>query len=98
MKTFITLILFTFTTCFSAFTLAQPVDDAKQTVTTSQMVSINNANTKQLSSLRGIGSKKAQAIVTYREQNGAFKTVDGLLKVKGIGHKILSDNKQRLKM
>lgn len=98
MKTLLTLILFTLTTCFSTFTLAQPVDGAKQTVTTSQMVSINSGNIKQLISLRGIGTKKAQAIMSYREQNGAFKTVDGLLKVKGIGHKILTDNKQRLKM
>ena len=48
--------------------------------------------------LKGIGHKKAQAILAYREQIGAFKSIDDLTKVKGIGEKILMDNKTRLKI
>ena len=52
-------------------------------------VDINSANVEELSSLKGIGEKKAQAIVDYRKVNGKFKTIDDLTQVKGIGSKIV---------
>jgi competence protein ComEA len=54
------------------------------------VVNINTATDKELhKALKGIGAKKAKAIVAYREQNGEFETVDELTKVKGIGKKTL---------
>ena len=50
---------------------------------------LNTATVAELKALKGIGQKKAEAIVAYREANGAFKSVDELKKVKGIGDKIL---------
>jgi competence protein ComEA len=51
-------------------------------------VNINTADAKTISeALSGIGLKKAEAIVKYREEKGAFKTVDELVNVKGIGAK-----------
>lgn len=41
---------------------------------------MNQANLQQLQTLNGVGEKKAQAIVEYR-QNGGFKTVDELVNV-----------------
>jgi competence protein ComEA len=56
-------------------------------------VNINKADAKTLSkSLKGIGMKKAQAIVRYRKKNGAFKTLDDLMNVKGIGEKTIKKN------
>ena len=52
-------------------------------------MNINTASAKELEALPGIGAAKAQAIVEYRTQNGAFKTVDELDKVKGIGPKMV---------
>ena len=52
-------------------------------------VDINSASAKELSSLKGIGSKKAEAIVKYREKNGKFASAEEIVKVKGIGKKIL---------
>lgn len=55
----------------------------------SAKVNINTASAQQLTTLPGIGPKKAEAIVGYRKANGAFAMVDDLVKVKGIGPKTL---------
>ncbi len=52
-------------------------------------VNINKAGVPELSTLPGIGAKKAQAIIDYRKANGDFKRVDDLINVKGIGPKTL---------
>lgn len=53
-------------------------------------VNINKADAKTLSeSLKGIGMKRAKAIVAYRSKNGPFKSIDDLRNVKGIGDKIV---------
>lgn len=52
-------------------------------------ININEATVKELSSLPGIGKKKAEAIVAYRNQKGKFSTVEDLGKVEGIGAKLL---------
>jgi len=48
-------------------------------------VNINEATAKELSALPGIGKRKAEAIIAYREKNGKFSTVDDIKKVEGIG-------------
>ncbi len=54
-------------------------------------ININTASPEQLDGLKGIGPTKAQAIVDYRRQHGAFKTVDDLQNVPGIGPATLKD-------
>ena len=48
-------------------------------------VNINTATKEELTSLKGIGEKRAQDIIDYRTKNGPFKSVDDLEKVPGIG-------------
>ena len=51
------------------------------------LVNINTADAERLATLKGIGPALAQRIIDYREQNGAFKTVDEIKNVRGIGEK-----------
>ncbi|MBI1423176.1 MAG: helix-hairpin-helix domain-containing protein [Gammaproteobacteria bacterium] len=60
-------------------------------------VNINTADAQTLAeNIKGIGPKKAQAIVTYRRENGSFKSIHDLAKVKGIGEKLVARNKSDL--
>ena len=65
---------------------------------TTNKVSINAASIEQLQQLNGAGPKKAQAIIDYRNQNGQFKTIDELQKVKGIGIKFIEKNRSMLSL
>ena len=53
----------------------------------SELVNINTADAERLATLKGIGPVLAQKIIEYREQNGAFKSVDEIKNVRGIGQK-----------
>ncbi len=59
-------------------------------------IDINTADAASLASLRGIGPHKAAAIVAYRKKFGAFRTVDDLAKVKGIGKRTIDINRERI--
>jgi competence protein ComEA len=53
------------------------------------VVNINTATKEELTTLKGVGEKRAQEIINYRTKNGPFKTVDDLDKVPGIGPGIM---------
>ncbi|WJV63676.1 helix-hairpin-helix domain-containing protein [Pectobacteriaceae bacterium CE70] len=62
-------------------------------------VNINTATAEQLATImNGVGLKKAQAIVTYREQNGPFTQIEQLQEVPGIGAALVGRNLSRLKL
>jgi len=62
-----------------------------------EKIDINKADAKTISqALIGIGEKKAEAIIEYRENSGPFKTIDGLTKVKGIGQKTVAKNRDKI--
>ncbi|HZJ07475.1 MAG TPA: ComEA family DNA-binding protein [Nocardioidaceae bacterium] len=56
-----------------------------------QMVNINTADEAELDTLPGVGPVTAQAIMTWRTENGAFTAVDELLEVSGIGDVTLAE-------
>lgn len=55
------------------------------------LVNINTASLEELETLPSIGEVRAQAIITYRETNGGFRTIEELQEVSGIGEKIFAD-------
>lgn len=59
-------------------------------------INLNTASATQLEVLNGIGAAKAEAIVEHRKQHGAFKSVDELANVKGIGLKTVEKNREQM--
>ena len=67
--------------CFAGLATAAPVN-------------VNTADAATLSKeLKGVGPKKAAAIVEYRSKHGPFKTADQLTQVEGIGKKLVDMNR-----
>ncbi len=52
-------------------------------------IDINTASAEEFTSIKGIGDKKAERIIAYRDEHGKFGSVDELKNVKGIGDKIV---------
>ena len=59
-------------------------------------VNINTATVEELKTLKGVGDKKAEAIIEYRKKNGSFKTKEDLMKVRGIGKKLFESFEERI--
>ncbi len=59
-------------------------------------VNINTADAQTLTTLKGVGASKADAIIKYREENGPFKSKESLADVKGIGEKTVEINRDSI--
>lgn len=74
---------------------ATPADGSSAATTADSdnggLININTATQEELESLPSIGEVRAQAIITYREEHGGFRTIDELKEVSGIGEKIFAD-------
>ncbi|USH03311.1 ComEA family DNA-binding protein [Grimontia kaedaensis] len=92
MKSIVSAIVFAISLILSPLASAQ--DDAQGVPVE---VNINTAEVEELDKyLDGIGKAKAQAIVDYRNTNGAFESADDLKGVKGIGDSIVEKNRDRI--
>lgn len=61
-----------------------------------QPVNVNTADVEALTSLKGIGPGRAEAIIAHREENGPFRSLHELTQVQGIGEKTIEDNHDRI--
>lgn len=68
-------------------TLVSPIETTHTINEEDLLVNLNSASAVELQTLPGIGPKKAEAIIIYRELHGSFATIEALMEVKGIGAK-----------
>ncbi len=62
-----------------------------------EAININTADKETLMSvIKGVGEKKADAIIAYRKENGDFKSVDELTNIKGIGQTTVDKHREQL--
>lgn len=96
--TFVAAILFCIIP-FSSYSAEEPSQVSHNNpVQIKEKINLNTAELNVLvQSIKGIGVKRAQAIIAYREQNGNFKSIEDLAKVHGIGKKFVSKNLSQLK-
>ena len=59
-------------------------------------IDINTADKDTLMELNGIGEKRAEAIIEFREQNGRFESPEDLTQIRGIGQSVLEKNREQL--
>jgi len=71
---------------------------ASRNLTPGEKININKATVEELDGLPGIGPAKAKAIVEYRTQNGDFKTIEDIQKVKGIKAGVFSKIMDHIKV
>ena len=76
--------------------LAQAPTSQKKEVGKEGKVNINTATVEELKTLKGIGEKKAEAIIEYRKKNGSFKNKEEMMKVRGIGKKLYESFQERV--
>lgn len=75
-------------------------DDATpiQSASVSERMDLNLVTAEELATLPGIGIKKAESIIQYREEKGRFLEVEQLTEVKGIGPKLLARIQNKLQV
>lgn len=62
-----------------------------------ESININTADKETLMSvINGVGDKKAEAIISYRKENGPFKSIDELTNIKGIGQGMVDKHREML--
>lgn len=69
---------------------------ADETSGGSGKVNINQADKTELMSLTGVGEARADAIISYRETNGAFSTIEDIMNVSGIKEKLFEQIKDKI--
>ncbi len=59
-------------------------------------INVNKAGVEELASLKGVGEKKAQAIIVYRNAHGKFRSIEQLTEVKGLGDAFIKHNQDKI--
>ncbi|MEK5250896.1 competence protein ComE [Bacillus mycoides] len=74
----------------------EPVQEGATFSKSEGKVQINTASKEQLEKITGIGSRKAENILKYREEHGPFQKIEDLLEIDGIGAKSLEKIKDQI--
>lgn len=83
-------------TTVSGNSTSEKNDASSSSSSDGEKININTASVADLQKLNGIGEKRAEQIIAYREQNGDFKKIEDLMQVSGIGEKTFAALKDQL--
>lgn len=95
---FLVLLLVLYLPQVQAFDAPRPVAKASRPVASpvGGRVNVNTANLTALTALKGVGEKKAQAIIAYRREHGPFNSLEQFEEVPGIGPALIENNRGRI--
>ncbi len=71
-------------------------DNSENSVTDTKTINLNTADVTELQNLPGVGPKKAELIIQYRQEKGSFSKIEDLTEVQGIGEKTFAKIKSQL--
>lgn len=80
----------------SSSSSSSSVSSSTSGASSSDLINLNTATASDLQKLNGIGEKKAEQIIAYRQEKGSFKSIDELKEVSGIGDKTFAAIKDQL--
>ncbi|WP_300616101.1 helix-hairpin-helix domain-containing protein [uncultured Lactobacillus sp.] len=80
----------------SASSSSSSVSSSTSGASSGDLINLNTATASDLQKLNGIGEKKAEQIIAYRQEKGSFKSIDELKEVSGIGDKTFAAIKDQL--
>ncbi len=80
----------------SSTTSSAGTEASSSSADNNEKINLNTASAADLQKLDGIGEKKAEQIIAYREQKGQFKKIEDLMQVSGIGEKTFAALKDKL--
>lgn len=84
----------------SFFVMSLPLHAAQLTPQPSKSpvrIDLNTVDVAKLTgSFKGIGKKRAEAIIAYRDSHSGFKSIEELAEVKGLGQKFMEKNREKL--
>ncbi len=76
---------------------AVPAAPTAKLLAANHPINLNKASASELTgSFKGIGKKKAESIIAYRESHQGFKSVEELAEVKGLGQRFMENNREQL--
>lgn len=70
--------------------------NSENSVTDTKTINLNTADVTELQNLPGVGPKKAELIIQYRQEKGSFSKIEDLTEVQGIGEKTFAKIKSQL--
>lgn len=95
---YIAMYLSLFVVTIPVHAISSETPPVKQTMVVSNKIDLNKADLSVLiGSFKGIGKKRAEAIIAYRENHHGFKAIEELAEVKGFGQRFIEVNRDKLK-
>lgn len=65
-------------------------ENNNEAIDVNDKININTADAAELSSLKGIGPGRAEDIIKYRNEKGAFTSIEDIMNIKGIGEAVFN--------